>query len=174
MLGTRSRETKPVSRSLLRDLAADLGTKWWELGKILGLAKSLLNYFDDEYLSLSDKGNAMLGEWKRLNGDDATMEVLQEALTKIDMGHLMENVAGTSLRCWKIKQTHKISLDSKTLSTRVKRACPAQLIAVAPQLTMKLGPRSVRGYDHQAGRNRKCKYKREYLSNNSLLKKQNT
>ena len=46
MLGTRSRETKTVSRSLLRDLAADLDTKWREHGKILGLANSLLNYFD--------------------------------------------------------------------------------------------------------------------------------
>ena len=51
MLGTRSRETKTVSRSLLRDLAADLDTKWSEQGKILGLANSLLNYFDMEYLS---------------------------------------------------------------------------------------------------------------------------
>ena len=111
MLGTRSRETKPVSRSLLRDLAADLGTKWRELGKILGLANSVLNYFDMQDLNLSDKGNAMLGEWKRLNGDDASMEVLQEALTKIDMGHLMEKVEGTVLRCWKIKQTHKIEIE---------------------------------------------------------------
>ena len=113
MLGTRSQETTPVSRPLLRDLAVDLGTQWRELGKILGLANSLLNYFDMENLSLSDKGNAMLGEWKRLNGDDATVEVLQEALTKIDMGHLMEKVAGTFLRCWKIKQTHKIELNSR-------------------------------------------------------------
>lgn len=95
MLGTRSRETTPVPRSLLRDLAVDLGTKWRELGDILGLAKSRLNYFEMEYVSPSNKGNAMLGEWKRLDGDDATMEVLQQALTKIDMGHLMEKVAGT-------------------------------------------------------------------------------
>ena len=73
MLGTRSRETTPVSRPLLRDLAVDLGTQWRELGKILGLANSLLNYFDMENLSLSDKGNAMLGEWKRLNGDDGSL-----------------------------------------------------------------------------------------------------
>ena len=99
MLGTRSRKTTPVSRSLLRDLAVDLGTKWRELGKSLGLDNSLLSYFDVEDLSLSDKGNAILGEWKRLNGDDATTEVLQEALKKIDMGHLMEKVAGT-LRCF--------------------------------------------------------------------------
>ena len=123
MLGTRSRETTPVSRSLLRDLAVDLGTKWRKLGEILGLANSLLNISDKENLSLSDKGNAMLGEWKRLNGDDATMEVLQEALTKIDMGYLMEKVAGTFLRCWKIKQTHKIELKTRkhsqtTLFTR--------------------------------------------------------
>ena len=104
MLDTRSRETKPVSRSLLRHLAADLGTKWRELGKFLGLAYSQLEYLEIKYLSLSDKGNAMLDEWKRLNGDDATMEVLQEALTKIDMGHLMEKAEGTVLGCWKIKQ----------------------------------------------------------------------
>ena len=118
MLGTRSRETKPVSRSLLRDLAADLGTKWRELGKTLGLANSLLNYFDMEYLSLSDKGNAMLCEWKRLNGDDATMDILEEALKKIDMGHLMEKVAGTFLRCWKIKQAHKIGIELNSLHDR--------------------------------------------------------
>ena len=99
MLGTRRQKTTPVSRSLLRDLAVDLGTKWRELGRILGLAHSVLDYFDMLDLSLSDKGHAMLVGWKRLNGDDATMEVLQEALTKIDMGHLMEKVAGTFLRC---------------------------------------------------------------------------
>ena len=99
VLGTRSRKTTPISRSLLRDFAVDLGTKWRELGKSLGLDNQLLNYFDMENLSLSEKGNAMLVGWKRLNGDDATMEVLQEAMKKIDMGHLMEKVAGT-LRCF--------------------------------------------------------------------------
>ena len=99
MLGTHSRETKPVFRSLLRDLAAELGTRWRKLGRTLGLANSVLNYFDMEYLSASDKGNAMLCWWKRLNGDDATMDILEEALKKIDMGHLMEKVAGT-LRCF--------------------------------------------------------------------------
>ena len=123
MLGTRSQKTTPVSRSLLRDLAVDLGTKWRELGKILGLANSVLNYFDMQDLSLSGKGNAMLGEWKRLNGDDATMEVLQEALTKIDMGHLMENVAGTFLRCWKIKQTHKIEIELNSGKHSQKKLC---------------------------------------------------
>ena len=129
MLGTRSQKTTPVSHSLLRDLAVDLGTKWRELGKILGLANPLLNYFDMAHMSLTDKGNAMLGEWKRLNGDDATMEVLQEALTKIDMGHLMEKVAGTFLRCWKIKQTHEIEIElnsGKHSQTALFRRCSFQ------------------------------------------------
>ena len=121
MLGTRSQKTTPVSRSLLRDLAVDLGTKWRELGKILGLANSVLNYFDMQDLTLSDKGNAMLGEWKRLNGDDATMEVLQEALTKIDMGHLMEKVEGTFLRCWKIKQTRELNSGRDSQTTLFRR-----------------------------------------------------
>lgn len=129
MLGTRSQKTTPVSRSLLRDLAVDLGTKWRELGKILGLSNPLLNYFDMAHMSLTDKGNAMLGEWKRLNGDDATMEVLQEALTKIDMGHLMEKVAGTFLRCWKIKQTPEIEIElnsGKHSQTALFRRCSFQ------------------------------------------------
>ena len=129
MLGTRSQKTTPVSRSLLRNLAVDLGTKWRELGKILGLSHSLLDYFDMQDLSLSDKGNAMLGEWKRLNGDDATMEVLQEALTKIDMGHLVEKVAGTFLRCWKIKQTHKMEIElnsDRHWQTTLFRRCSFQ------------------------------------------------
>ena len=121
MLGTRSQKTTPVSRSLLRDLAVDLGTKWRELGKILGLANSVLNYFDMQDLTLSDKGNAMLGEWKRLNGDDAKMEVLQEALTKIDMGHFMEKVAGTFLRCWKIKQTRELNSGRDSQTTLFRR-----------------------------------------------------
>ena len=129
MLGTRSQKTTPVSHSLLRDLAVDLGTKWRELGKILGLANPQLNYVDMDHMSLTDKGNAMLGVWKRLNGDDATMEVLQEALTKIDMGHLMEKVAGTFLRCWKIKQTHEIEIElnsGKHSQTALFRRCSFQ------------------------------------------------
>ena len=118
VLETHSKETTSVSSSLLHDLAANLGTKWSELGKILGLANSLLNYFDMEYLSLSDKGNAMLVEWKRLNGDDATMEVLQDALTKIDMGHLMGKVVGTFLRCLKFEQTHQIGIELKISSRK--------------------------------------------------------
>ena len=118
MLETHSKETTSVSSSLLHDLAANLGTKWGELGKILGLANSLLIHFDMEYLSLRDKGNAMLGEWKRLNGDDATMEVLQDALTKIDMGHLMGKVVGTFLRCLKFEQTHQIGIELKISSRK--------------------------------------------------------
>ena len=118
VLETHSKETTSVSSSLLHDLAANLGTKWSELGKIIGLANSLLNYFDMEYLSLSDKGNAMLVEWKRLNGDDATMEVLQDALTKIDMGHLMGKVVGTFLRCLKFEQTHQIGIELKISSRK--------------------------------------------------------
>jgi len=129
VLGTHSWETTPISRSFLRDLAEDLGTKWRELGKTLGLVNSLLNYFDMEYLTLSDKGNAMLYEWKRLNGDDATMDILEEALKKIDMGHLMKKVAGTFLRCWKIKQTHKIGIElnsGKHSQTTLFRSCSFQ------------------------------------------------
>ena len=43
---------------------------------------------------LSEKGNAMLVEWQRTSGKDATMEALLKALKKIGMGHLMEKVAG--------------------------------------------------------------------------------
>ena len=118
VLETHSKETTSVSSSLLHDLAANLGTKWGELGKILGVANSLLDYFDMEYLSLSDKGNAMLGEWKRLNGDDAAMEVLQDALTKVDMGYLMGKVAGTFLSCLKFKQTHQIGIELKISSRK--------------------------------------------------------
>ena len=108
-LSTHSIKTAPVPSSLLRDLAADLGTKWRELGKVLGFPDTLIDYFDDVKESLSDKGNAMLGEWKRLNDDDATMEVLHEALKKIDMGHLMEKVAGTDIPIiMENKETHEI------------------------------------------------------------------
>lgn len=46
VLGTHSLKTAPVPSSLLRDLAADLGTKWRELGKILGFPHSDTRLYD--------------------------------------------------------------------------------------------------------------------------------
>ena len=37
----------------------------------------------------------MLDEWKRTSGDAATLEALQEALKKAEMGDLLDIVAGT-------------------------------------------------------------------------------
>ena len=58
--------------------------------------------------SLSEKGNAMLVEWQRTSGKDATMEALLKALKKIGMGHLMEKAAGI--------QTHEIGIKLKSNS----------------------------------------------------------
>ena len=49
--------------------------------------------------SLGEKGNAMLIEWQRTSGKDATMEALLKALKKIGMGHLMEKAAGIHSFC---------------------------------------------------------------------------
>ena len=63
--------------------------------------------------SLSEKGNAMLVEWQRTSGKDATMEALLKALKKIGMSHLMEKVAGIHFYYHaekKKKQTHEIGI----------------------------------------------------------------
>ena len=69
--------------------------------------------------SLSEKGNAMLVEWQRTSGKDATMEALLKALKKIGMGHLMEKAAGIHFYYHaekKKKQTHEIGIKLKSNS----------------------------------------------------------
>ena len=69
--------------------------------------------------SLSEKGNAMLVEWQRTSGKDATMEALLKALKKIGMGHLMEKVAGIHFHYHAEKkktQTHEIGIKLKSNS----------------------------------------------------------
>lgn len=87
---------KPVSYLLLDDLAEGLDTNWRELGKILGFSKKRLQKIDMKNERLRDKGMAMLVEWKVRRGDDATVEVLQNALVELGMMDMLELDAGTN------------------------------------------------------------------------------
>ena len=87
---------KPVSYFLLDDLAEGLDTNWIELGKILGLSKKKLQKIDMKNERLRDKGMAMLVGWKMRRGDDATVEVLQNALVELGMMDMLELDAGTN------------------------------------------------------------------------------
>ena len=75
--------------------------------------------------SLSEKGNAMLVEWQRTSGKDATMEALLKALKKIGMGHLMEKAAGIHSYCHsekKMWQTHEIGIELKSYILRQRKS----------------------------------------------------
>ena len=87
---------KPVSYFLLDDLAEGLDTNWTELGKILGFSKKRLQKIDMKNERLRDKGMAMLVWWKMRRGDDATVEVLQNALVELGMMDMLELDAGTN------------------------------------------------------------------------------
>ena len=86
----------PVSYLLLDGLAEGLDTNWIELGKILGFSKKKLQKIDMENECLRDKGMAMLVGWKMRRGDDATVEVLQNALMELGMMDMLELDAGTN------------------------------------------------------------------------------
>ena len=85
-----------VSYLLLDDLAEGLDTNWIDLGKILGFSKKKLQKIDMKNERLRDKGMEMLVGWKMRSGDDATVEVLQNALVELGMMDLLELDAGTN------------------------------------------------------------------------------
>ena len=87
---------KPVSYLLLDGLAEGLDTNWIELGKILGFSKKKLQKIDRENECLRDKGMAMLVGWKMRRSDDATVEVLQNALMELGMMDMLQLDAGTN------------------------------------------------------------------------------
>ena len=84
----------PVSYLLLDGLAEGLDTNWIELGKILGCSKKKLQKIDMENECLRDKGMAILVGWKMRRGDDATVEVLQNALMELGMMDMLQLDAG--------------------------------------------------------------------------------
>ena len=74
---------------MIYHLAKDLGQNWRDLGRMLGIAEKELEDIDVKIEDLHEKGRAMLVEWKGGSGDNATTEVLQEALAELGMGHLL-------------------------------------------------------------------------------------
>ena len=74
---------------MIYHLAKDLGQNWRDLGRILGIAEQELENIDVKIEDLHEKGRAMLVEWKGGSGDNATTEVLQEALAELGMDHLL-------------------------------------------------------------------------------------
>ena len=86
----------PVSYLLLDGLAEGLDTNWIELGKILGFSKKKLQKIDMRNECLRDKGMAMLVGWKMRRSDDATVEVLQNALMELGMMDMLQLDAGTN------------------------------------------------------------------------------
>ena len=64
----------------LEDLGCEIGEKWEELGRRLGVRKSRLQEIDHARAKLSGKGYHMLIHWKEKTGSAATYEVLSNAL----------------------------------------------------------------------------------------------
>lgn len=72
---------QPVSYQLIYYLARGVGKHWRDLGSTLGLSVRTLSEINEKTELLDhEKGMIMLQEWKMRLGDDATVEVLQDAL----------------------------------------------------------------------------------------------
>ena len=91
------------------DLAEGLDTNWIELGKILGFSSKRLQKIDMKNERLRDKGMAMLVGWKMRRGDDATVEVLQNALVELGMMGMLELDTGTNYYDTKLEFARIIS-----------------------------------------------------------------
>lgn len=75
--------TTPVDNKLLKTLAEKLGSQWKTLGTALGITPERLKNIqgrDKNYPNNYAKGKAMLDEWKKTAGNNATKENLQKAL----------------------------------------------------------------------------------------------
>ena len=64
----------------LGDLSLELGEKWGELGRQLGLNQAAIDNFDLTKRELADKAFKMLMAWKQKEGSNATYKVLYDAL----------------------------------------------------------------------------------------------
>lgn len=72
---------QPASYQLIYYLARGVDKHWRDLGRALGLPVSTLSEINRKTELLDhEKGMKMLQEWKMRLGDDATVEVLQDAL----------------------------------------------------------------------------------------------
>ena len=88
-----------VSHHQLIKLSKALGSNWRKLGNSLGVSEHQLEYINKRNKRQSDKGKDMLDEWKRTSGDAATLEALQEALEKAEMGDLLPDVVAGTHSC---------------------------------------------------------------------------
>ena len=74
----------------LHQLAGRISNKWKPLGRQLGFDDDQLTGFHKDNEEYREKPYAMLLAWERKNGDEATYEVLHEALCKAERRDLAE------------------------------------------------------------------------------------
>lgn len=67
-----------------QDLTNDISLDWKKLGRQLGFSNAHLNNFDHENHYVHEKVAAMLNEWRKRDGEEATAEVLGETLKEIE------------------------------------------------------------------------------------------
>ncbi|XP_015761088.1 PREDICTED: uncharacterized protein LOC107340256 [Acropora digitifera] len=67
-----------------QDLTNDISFDWKKLGRQLGFSNAHLNNFDHENHYVHEKVAAMLNEWRKRDGEEATAEVLGETLKEIE------------------------------------------------------------------------------------------
>ena len=88
----------PVRNNILKDtrlndLSEDLGRDWKQLGRKLGMSNNIIDNIDDENRRVKDKPIQLLLRWKRQSGNDATGEVLANALIAIGRRDVAETLA---------------------------------------------------------------------------------
>ena len=88
----------PVRNNILKDarlndISEDLGRDWKQLGRKLGISNTIIDNIDDENRRVKDKSIQLLLRWKRQSGNDATGEVLANALIAIGRRDVAETLA---------------------------------------------------------------------------------
>lgn len=85
-----------IPNDVIHNIAEDISTDWKHLGRKLELSPGLLDGIDHDFRQVKEKTLQMLSRWKERKGDDATGQILADALVNIHRRDVAEDLQGNS------------------------------------------------------------------------------
>jgi hypothetical protein len=83
-----------VKESHLSEISEDLGKDWKMLGRKLEISCTILENVDEDHRRVKEKAIQMMLRWKKRSGNNATGQVLANALVAIGRRDVAETLAG--------------------------------------------------------------------------------
>ncbi|XP_046860450.1 uncharacterized protein LOC124453671 [Xenia sp. Carnegie-2017] len=81
-----------IPNDVIHNIAENISTDWKHLGRRLELSPGLLDGIDHDFRQVKEKTLQMLSRWKERKGDDATGQILADALVNIHRRDVAEDL----------------------------------------------------------------------------------